>query len=42
MMCLVDKISNDWEKGEYALGLFLDFSKAFDTVNYQIPLSKIE
>ena len=42
MICLVDKISNALEKGEYVLGLFLDFSKAFDTVNHQILLKKME
>ena len=42
MICLVDKILNALEKGEYVLGLFLDFSKAFDTVKQQILLKKME
>ena len=42
MICLVDKISNALEKGEYFLGHFLDFSKAFDTINHQIILKKVE
>ena len=36
LLCLADKISDALENGEYVLGLFLDFSKAFDTVNHEI------
>ena len=42
LICLVDKISNALENGEYVLGLFLDFSKAFDTVNCDILSTKLE
>ena len=42
LLFLVDKISDALEKGEYVLGLFLDFSKAFDTVNHQILFKKLE
>ena len=38
---LVDKISNSLDTGEYVLGLFLDFTKAFDTVNHAILLQKL-
>ena len=42
LLYLVDKISNALEEGEYVLGLFLDFSKAFETVNHEILFSKLE
>ena len=42
LTCLVDKISNALENGEYVLGLFLDFSKAFDTVNHDILFEKLD
>ena len=42
MIYLVDKISNALQNGEYVLGLYLDFSKAFDTVNHKILLEKLE
>ena len=36
MIYLVDKISDALHNGEYVLGLYIDFSKAFDTVNHGI------
>ena len=38
---LLNKIIEVTDKGEYAMGLFLDFSKAFDTVNHKILLAKL-
>ena len=38
---LLDKISNSIDDSSHTLGLFLDLCKAFDTVNHEIPLSKL-
>ena len=42
LMVLVDRISKALENGDFILGLFLDFSKAFDTVNHDILFKKLE
>jgi len=41
LILLVDKIASAIEKGEVVLGIFLDFQKAFDTVNHNILLQKL-
>lgn len=41
LMLLMDKLINSLEKGEFIVGVFLDFSKAFDTVDHSILLSKL-
>jgi len=38
---LVDKILSALDNNEHVIGLYLDFAKAFDTVNHQILLSKL-
>ena len=38
---LMDKLIHAMENGEYVIGIYLDFSKAFDTVNHAILLDKL-
>jgi hypothetical protein len=39
---LLDEIIEAIDKGKSALGIFIDFSKAFDTVNHKILISKLD
>ena len=42
LITLIDKISEALDQGELVIGIFLDFSKAFDTVHHGILLKKLE
>lgn len=42
ILSIVDKIRKAIEERNYSCGIFLDFSKAFDTVNHKILLGKLE
>ena len=42
LITLIDKITDALDQGELVIGIFLDFSKAFDTVDYGILLQKLE
>ena len=41
LVTIVDRISEALDKGKCVIGIFLDFSKAFDTVDHKILLSKL-
>ena len=40
LMDLVDNISKNIDEGNYSIGIFLDLSKAFDTIDHTILLDK--
>ena len=39
---MFNKISKAIDDREYAIGIFVDLSKAFDTINHSILLDKLE
>ncbi len=42
LLLLQDKLTNAIDNGEYAIGLFLNLSKAFDTIDHKILADKLK
>lgn len=42
LLSLHDNISAAFDRGEYSLGVFVDVAKAFDTVNHDLLLLKLD
>jgi len=42
ILCIIDKMQRAIENRNISCGIFLDFSKAFDTVNHNILIKKLE
>ena len=40
LVCMLDKLHDAMEKGDFAIGIFIDCRKAFDTVDHSILLHK--
>ena len=41
LITLIDKISEALDNDDFVIGVFLDFSKAFDTVDHSILLKNV-
>ena len=41
-MQLIDNINNNFEKNHFTLDVFVDLSKAFDTVHHYISITKLK
>ena len=41
LLDIYDKISKSVEDHKHSIGIFIDLSKAFDTINHQILLNKL-
>ena len=42
LITLIDKLSNALDEGSKVVGIFLDFSKAFDTIDHDMLQLKLE
>ena len=42
LVSLTETIKSSLEKNRYGCGIFIDLQKAFDTVNHEILLKKLE
>ena len=42
LITITEQIKQSLDKNSFSCGVFLDFQKAFDTVNHKILLSKLE
>ncbi len=42
LLSIIDKIKDAIDNHDYACGVFLDLSKAFDTVNHDILIKKLD
>ena len=41
LLKLTDKISKELNNKQYSIGIFMDFSKGFDTINHDILVNKL-
>ena len=41
LLSFVEKVTHALDTFSHTIGIFLDFSKAFDTINHKIPLAKL-
>ena len=42
LLNIIDQISTEMDNRRYSVGIFLDLSKAFDTIDHNILLTKLE
>ena len=41
LLYLVDQMSNELDRKQFSIGIFIDLSKAFDTLDHEIVLAKL-